>query len=149
VHPACPTRNLSQWGERPGPRAEHFIPFAAGGLLLVSGGLNGRHQSANFQTTFPPLISLHDLKELRNLKRQRRGNSLNVDQADVAASSLDVAQIGAMDSGPVGKFLLCQTQRFPSALDGKPKALADVRRGPFFHCLQANVCVDYECIDYE
>ena len=63
---------------------------------------------------------LNELKQLRDLKRQRHCDSLDVDEANVTASSLDVAQIGAMYAGPVREILLRQPQGFRSALYGKP-----------------------------
>jgi hypothetical protein len=78
--------------------------------------------------------TLDSLKKLGDGNAQASRDPLDVDEADVAGASLDVAQVGSVDAGPFREVFLGQAQVFAPALDGKAEALADVRRGPpFFH----------------
>ena len=66
---------------------------------------------------------LDALEEFRDGKRQRGGELLDVDEGEVPRAALDVAEVGSVDLGLLGEFLLGQLKLFAPRLDGEAEPL--------------------------
>jgi len=74
----------------------------------------------------PKAASLCLLEQLGDLHRERLGHTLDVDEADVAGSPLDVREVRAVDARPLGELLLRQPEGLAPVLDREAEPLADV-----------------------